>query len=383
MNTPDEDKDNPRPRPRRVGEERGYTYRAFRAEDAPPLHELMAVTRGAWDADYNAVNKAYFLYDARYIGWLLPGDGMALGAWATAPDGSPAALVLGVARELYSRGRRFETCYGTMLSVLREHRGAGLGIGVMQCTFDAMRARGMDLFIGTFDADQAGRPTITKAVVRYDPDYRISESRSMTFWACMTDLAQIDRYEPFRGAERAALLPGVRGLLRFHPTALDLRAPARRVALAEVYREPPRDLSWAIGPGLSTPKMYSDTCDPMASGTFVFDFSPRARCFITYNVNTLARLGMPERNAGIVQLVHTGTADRVQVIRALRYVNAWLLDMGCIFTMHLDVGVVPKTSLAAAGFVPTARHVCFTAMGRREAVEALHPLVPPYFSDVY
>lgn len=92
---------------------------------------------------------------------------------------------------------------------------------------------------------------------------------------------------------------------------------------------------------------------------------------------------MPERNAGIVQLVHTGTADRVQVIRALRYVNAWLLDMGCIFTMHLDVGVVPKTSLVAAGFVPTARRVCFTAMGRREAVEALQPLVPPYFSDVY
>ncbi len=381
MTPPERDHDDPRPR--LPGEERGYTYRAFRAEDAPRMRDLVAVARGAWDEDYNAVDKAYFLYDDAYIGWLLPDEGMALGAWATAPDGAPAALVLGVARELYSRGRRFEACYGTMLSVLREHRGAGLGVGVMQCSFDAMRARGIDLYIGTFDADQAGRPAITKAAVRYGADFRICESRPMTFWACMTDLGQIDRYEPFRGVERAALLPGLRGLLQFHPTARDLRAPARRVALAEVYREPPRDLSWAIGPGLSASRMYSDPCDPASAGTFVFDFGPRARCFVTYHVNTLARAGMPERRAGIVQLVHPGTAGRAEVVRALRYVNAWLLDAGCIFTMHLDGGSVPRSSLLAAGFIPTSREVCFTAMGRREAVEALQPLTPPYFSDVF
>jgi GNAT superfamily N-acetyltransferase len=384
MTTPERDEHDPtpRPRPRPNGDDRGYNYRVFDVADAPPVEDLVALSRGAWGADYDAIEKAYFLYDASYVRWLLPADGMSLGAWATAPDGTPAGSVLGVTRELYSRGRRFVACYGTMLSVAREHRGAGIGVGVMQRSFEAMKARGVDLYLGTFDADQAGRPVIIKAMERYDSDFRICESPPMTFWACMTELDQIDRYEPFQGVERAALLPGVREALRFHPTARDLRAPARRMPLAEVYREPRRDLSWVIGPGLSTPRMYGDH-DPSESGTFAFEFGVGERCFIAYHNTTLVRVGRPPRRVGNVQLIHAGTASRVSVIRALRYVNAWLLDTGCIVTLCLDTGIVPKSSLIAAGFLPTPRKVRLFALGPRANVEALQPLALPYFSDVY
>ena len=360
----------------------GYVYSIFDDTCRPPIEDLIALTDAAWGADYKQSNRAMFRYDSHYLNWLMP-DGHFFGVWVATEDGRPVGCLMHVERDLFCKGKWYRAFYGTLLSVLPDHRGRGLAERLMHRSFDwIFKERRADLEVGVFDIDQAGRPAITKAVQRYDPAYTILETRPMPIWACTADILEATRYEPLEGISRVAMWPGFRDLFAFRPSADEKGRALVPAPLADA-RDLEQRFTLGFGAGTSVAQMYPPATSDDSSGTVGFEFGSSQRCLISYHVLTLVKPGLPDGRLGMLQFVDPQGTSPANLVRALRTLSAALIARGCFTVIYLNAGTLPTHVLLRAMFLPTPRTLCFEFTGRREAVEPFRDLRPPFFVDMY
>lgn len=347
-----------------LGEADGIRYWLCTALDRARKDRLAAVVIEAWRHDY--ADRAVFRFDADYVDWLTPAGEHFL-VVATDEADEPVGCELAIDRLLRVGGEVRRVSYVTLLTVHPALRGRGVAQRLLDHLTTQALARGSELLLSVFDSDAGGEGTVKKFLRTRLGEWDLRLSRPFTVWAATPDLREVHRYEPFRGAARAALWPGLRALLE---------APARRargrlegfpVAWVPDRRD---DVAVEVVPSHGVSAMYPAVERAGAGSVRCVGASGEPGCGIAYHVPEIMRPGAPDRRMCQIQLVHVPPGSDA-LTASLRAFNDAMFARGILCTFLANTAGLSPLALLRASFLPTERKVRVALRGPRAVVERL------------
>jgi GNAT superfamily N-acetyltransferase len=349
-----------------LGEEDGLRYWACTSLDRDRKDRLARVVIEAWKYDYR--DRAIFKFDSDYVDWLTPAGAHFL-VVATDEQDEPVGCELAIDRQLRIGGELLRVSYVTLLTVHPALRGRGVAQRLLDHLTSHALARGSELLLSVFDSDAGGEGTVKKFLrTKLAGEWDMRLSRPFTVWAATPDLAEAHRYEPLRGAARAALWPGLRGLLE----APARRAPRGRVEGFPVAWVPDRRDDVAVelvaSHGLSA--MYPTVERAGAGSVRCVTGSGQPGCGIAYHVPEIMRSGAPDRRTCQIQLVHTPPSSDA-LTASLRAFNDAMFARGILGTFLANTAGLSPLALLRASFLPTERKIRVALRGPRGVVQRL------------
>lgn len=362
----------------------GVRYYLFEEPSSLPMAEICDLVNAAWEHDYR--DRAVIRFDRDYLRWLMP-ENQFFGILALDDRGAPVGLELGLDRVIRVHGDRHRVSYVTLLTVHPEARGRGIAQRILRClTRHAVEARGAELLISVFDDNAAGMPTVEKSL-RAGEAWAMTTSPAYPIWAAAPDLAEVDRYEPLKGAARLALVPGIRQLLQFKPKPV---ASGGRLSdeAAAALPAGPGGYAVAFEPEASLVAMYAASAVESARELRIEFPGPKAGS-VSYHLLEVMRPGLPDRAMAQIQMIQPGAAapglaplGNRELVDALRLVNARLFRAGAICAFLVNSTGLATRVLLRAGFLPTERKVRVALRGPRALINSLGELDGRWLVDI-